>query len=57
MNPVWLIRMTRWARRPPSMGRVKLVCGVAVLCLILFGIEQFWGWPDWLSVNGPTKLR
>ena len=57
MNPIWLIRMARWVRRPPSMGRVKLVLGVGILCLILFGIEHVWGWPDWLTVNGKTKLR
>ena len=57
MNPIWLIRMARLARHPPPMWRVKLGIGVGILCLILFGIEQFWGWPEWLSVNGPTKLR
>ena len=57
MNPIWLLRMARLARHPPPMGRVKLVMGAGILCLILFGIEQLWGWPDWLSVNGPTKLR
>ena len=57
MNPIWLIRMARWARNPPSPGRVKLVLGVVALCFILFGIEQFWGWPDWLSVNGKARLR
>ena len=57
MNPIWLLRLARLARHPPPMGRVKLVMGVGILCLILFGIEQLWGWPDWLSVNGPIKLR
>lgn len=57
MNPIWLIRMSRWARHPPPMGRVKLVVGVIVLCLVLFGIEYFWGWPDWLTVNGKAKPR
>ncbi|MDB5664947.1 MAG: hypothetical protein JWS11_1490 [Cypionkella sp.] len=57
MNPIWLMRMARWARHPPSPGRVKLVLGVVVACLVLFGIEHFWGWPDWLAVNGQIKLR
>ena len=57
MNPIWLIRMARWARRPPSMGRVKLVLGVVILCLVLFAIEHFWGWPDWLTVNGKAGPR
>lgn len=57
MNPIWLIRMARWARHPPPMSRVKLVVGVVILCFILFGIEHVWGWPDWLRVNGKAKLR
>ena len=57
MNPIWLIRMARWARNPSPMGRVKLVLGVVLLCLVLFGIEHVWGWPDWLKVNGKAKLR
>ncbi|MDZ4312472.1 MAG: hypothetical protein U1A24_18140 [Cypionkella sp.] len=57
MNPIWLIRMSRLARHPPPLWKVKLVLGVIVLCLVLFGIEQIWGWPDWLSVNGKAKLR
>ncbi len=51
MNPIWLIRMARWARNPPSPGRVKLVLGVIACCLVLFGIERIFGWPDWLTVN------
>ena len=57
MNPIWLIRMARWARHPPPMWRVKLVVGVVILCLVLFGIEHFWGWPEWLTVNGKARLR
>lgn len=51
MNPIWLIRMARWARNPPSWARVKLVVGVVLCCLALFAIEWIWGWPDWLTVN------
>ena len=51
MNPRWLFRMARWARNPPSEGRVKLVLGIVVLCLALFAIERFIGWPDWLSTE------
>lgn len=57
MNMVWLIRMARWARHPPPLWRVKLVIGVVLLCLALVGIEHFWGWPDWLQVNGKPRLR
>ena len=52
----WLIRMARWARHPPSPGRVKLVFGVIALCLIIYAIERIWGWPAWLTPNS-TRLR
>ena len=57
MNQAWLIRMARWARNPPPLWRVKLVFGVVLLCLMLVGFEHFWGWPDWLQVNGKPRLR
>ncbi|MEY3960286.1 MAG: hypothetical protein RIR14_940 [Pseudomonadota bacterium] len=55
MNLTWLLRMTKWARRPPSPARVKLVLGVVALCLALWGIELVWGWPEALTVNRPAK--
>ena len=49
MNPIWLLRLTRWARRPPG-HRMQIVVGaVLVLVLILWGIEHFIGWPDALT--------
>jgi hypothetical protein len=48
---VWLARASRWARHPPSEGRVKLVLGVVALCLLIAGVEWIFGWPDWLTVN------
>ena len=51
MNPRWLFRMVKWAQRPPSEKRVKLVLGVIVLCLLLVAIEYFIGWPDWMTVE------
>jgi len=51
MNPRWLFRMARWAQNPPSEGRVKLVFGIIAVCLILFGIEYFFGWPEWMSID------
>jgi hypothetical protein len=51
MSPHWLFRMARWARHPPSAGRVKLVLGVVGLCLGLYAVETFLGWPDWLSIE------
>lgn len=57
MNLHWLLRAAQWARNPPSEGRVKLVLGVIVLCLVLVGIEWLWGWPDWLTTNGDVRGR
>jgi hypothetical protein len=47
----WLIRVKRWAMRPPSEGRVKLVLGVVAVALLLAGLEWAFGWPDWLTPN------
>ncbi len=55
MNLHWLMRMSQWARHPPSWARVKLVLGVVAVCLALWGIGLIWGWPEGLSVNG--RLR
>jgi len=56
-SPLQLLRMSKWARHPPSMRRVLLVLGVVVLCLVLFGIERFVGWPDALTPEGPARPR
>ena len=53
----WLLRMARWARKPPSAARVRLVAGVIVLCLVLFAIERLFGWPDWLMPTAVRPLR
>ncbi len=57
MTPRWLLRMSRWARHPPSMNRVVLAGIVLALCLALAGVEHLWGWPDWLRVNGRGRWR
>ncbi len=51
MNPIWFLRMARWARHPPSARRVILVLSVIAICLALFGYEYFFGWPEWLTPN------
>lgn len=55
MNPRWLMRMSQWARNPPSRRRVMLAGGVLAICLLLWGVETIWGWPDWLTVNGRVR--
>lgn len=52
MNYTWFLRMARWVRNPPSPARVKLVFVVIAICLILFGVEYFIGWPDILTPEG-----
>ncbi len=51
MNPRWLLLMSRLARNPPSSARVKLVLGVVVVLLIIFLVERYIGWPDFLTVE------
>jgi hypothetical protein len=53
----WLVRMSMLARRPPPLWKVKLVIGVIVICLVIFGVENIWGWPDFLSVNGRFRHK
>lgn len=55
MNPRWFLRMSRMAHKRPSERKFKLVVGVIVFCLILYGIERVFGWPDWLTANRPRR--
>jgi len=57
MNPRWLFRMARWANRPPSEKRVRLVLGIIAVCLVIFAIEYFIGWPDWMSTEPMRHWR
>ena len=52
MNPVWFLRMARWAKHPPSARRVKLVLAVLAACLALVAVERLAGWPEALTVDG-----
>lgn len=56
MTERWLLRMARWARRPPSANRVRLVLGVLALCLLIAGLQKGFGWPEALTVNGPARI-
>ena len=51
MSVRWLLRMKRWAQRPPSEKRVKLVLGVIALCVVLFAVERWIGWPNWATLD------
>ncbi|WP_212769788.1 hypothetical protein [Thalassovita mangrovi] len=52
----WLFRMSKWARNPPSAGRVRLVLAVIVICLAIYAVERWIGWPDWLTLDGRARF-
>ncbi len=52
-----LLRMARWARRPPSAKRVKLGLAVIAICVALFAIERLVGWPDFLTTESTPGGR
>lgn len=56
-NPRHFLRMARWAHRPPSEKRVKLVLLVIVLCFVVFGIERIFGFPQWLAPDNTPRGR
>ncbi len=49
MSYRWLLRMKRLAQNPPSEAMVKMVLGIILLCVLLFLIERYIGWPDFLT--------
>jgi hypothetical protein len=51
INPRHFLRMSRWARNPPSEKRVKLVITIVLICALIFLIERYIGWPDALATN------
>ncbi len=51
---IWFVRMSRWARNPPSARRVVFVLGIVGFCLALFAVERFVGWPEALT---PDRIQ
>ena len=51
MSPLWLFRMSRWARKPPSAKAVKMVLIILTICFVVYAIERWIGWPDALTVE------
>lgn len=45
------MRMSKWARNPPSAKRVKLVFAVVAICIALVVIEKLFGMPDWMQIE------
>lgn len=54
MNLRHLMRMSRWARNPPSEKRVRFVLVIIALCLLIAGVEWLGYWPDWAQTQ-PLK--
>lgn len=57
MNLAFFLRMSNWARNPPSAKRVKMVLWVIGFCLALYAIERWIGWPDWLTNGNAPRGR
>ena len=55
MNHRWLLRMSRWARNPPSEGRVKFVLAIILICVALYAYEHFFGWPEMLTPDATAR--
>lgn len=51
MNIRHFLRMSKWARNPPSERRVKFLFGVILACLVIAGIEYLGWWPEWARVQ------
>lgn len=47
-----LLRLSQWARNPPSMRQVMIWAVVIGLCLVLAGIEWLGLWPAGLHLPG-----
>ncbi|MCF6231911.1 MAG: hypothetical protein L3J36_02225 [Rhodobacteraceae bacterium] len=45
----WFIRMSRWARNPPSPAMFKMVVGIILVMLLIYGLERIGWWPDWAT--------
>ncbi len=51
MNMLWLFRMARWARRPPSPRTVAVVLAVVGLSLGVYALEAAGLLPGWMALE------
>lgn len=57
MDPLrLLVWMTYWVRRPPSRAWLTMAAIVAVTVTVIYLVEQYVGWPEWLTVE-PRRHR
>lgn len=57
MNPAWLMRMARWARRPPSARRALALVLIITLSLGVAALERTGFWPDWATLERNPGAR
>ena len=57
LNIRHLMRMAKWARRPPSMRQVKIGAAILALCFAIFAVEYFIGWPEALTIERAPKYK
>ncbi len=48
---LWFLRMSKWARHPPSAKRVMLVLSIIATGLVVWAVERWIGWPDALTAE------
>jgi hypothetical protein len=53
---MWLMRMARWVRRPPSLLQVKIVAVVIALAIVIVVLGKTGYWPEWARMD-PKALR
>ena len=51
LTPRSIVRMAKWARRPPSLKMVIMVFSIVAIGLLIAGIEHYVGWPDTLTAD------
>ncbi len=47
----WFLRMSRWARNPPSQKKARMVAIIFLICLAIWAIEYMGLWPDWATAQ------
>ncbi len=57
MTPRFFLRMSRWARTPPSRRGVILWLSVLVACLALVGLDRLGLWPDALTLAPRDRVK
>ncbi len=57
MNPLWMLRLSRWARHLPSGKRVWLILGVVAITLAIAGVERLAGGSERIERGGVPTVQ